>query len=202
MDTIHSKPWDACLTMGKNWSYNKFDTIYKTPEIIIIIIRNFVDIVSKGGNVLLNVGPTTKGVFPEKSTPILLALKNWLKINEEAIYKTSPWKIHGENFTEIPKIEKTAKFSDLVHDETPKDKTPDLRFTAKKNTVYVFARSLIENNLSVKSISKKDPIKSVKLLGNNGTVEWKMGENGLNIKMPLLSNSEVAVYVLKIEFAK
>lgn len=199
MDTIHSEPWEACLTMGKNWGNNQFDTIYKSPE---IIIRNFIDIVSKGGNMLLNVGPTAKGVFPEQSTPIFLALNNWLKINGEAIYNTRPWKIYGENFTEIPKIEKTAKFNDLVHDETPKDKTPDLRFTAKKNTVYIFARSLIENNFTVKSISKKDQIKSVKLLGNNGTVEWKMGKNGLNIKMPLISNSEIAVYVLKIEFAK
>ena len=63
MNEIDPKPWEACLTMGANWGYNKYDTVYKKPD---MMIRNLTDVVSKGGNLLLNIGPNPQGSFPQQ----------------------------------------------------------------------------------------------------------------------------------------
>ena len=87
MNEIDPKPWEACLTMGANWGYNKYDTVYKKPD---MMIRNLTDVVSKGGNLLLNIGPNPQGSFPQQTEPGLNAFRQWIKTNGEAIYGTSP----------------------------------------------------------------------------------------------------------------
>lgn len=93
MNEIDPKPWEACLTMGANWGYNKYDTVYKKPD---MMIRNLTDVVSKGGNLLLNIGPNPQGSFPQQTEPRLNAFRQWIKTNGEAIYGTSPWHTYGE----------------------------------------------------------------------------------------------------------
>lgn len=83
--------WETCMTMNNHWGYNKFDNNYKSTK---QLIRILVDVVSKGGNFLLNVGPTADGRFPEESIKKLKEIGDWMQINGEAIYKTtqSPFK--------------------------------------------------------------------------------------------------------------
>jgi alpha-L-fucosidase len=82
--------WETCMTMNGTWGYKINDHNYKTPE---ILIRNLLDIASKGGNFLLNVGPTNLGEFPQESIDILAKMGQWMKVNSEAVYgtKASPW---------------------------------------------------------------------------------------------------------------
>lgn len=77
-------PWELCLTMNNHWAYNPSDKLYKSPK---VLIRKLVECVSKGGNMILNVGPTAKGNFPKESIEILHGIGEWMKKNSESIYR-------------------------------------------------------------------------------------------------------------------
>jgi alpha-L-fucosidase len=83
--------WETCMTMNDHWGYNKHDDHWKSTE---DLIRKLADIASKGGNFLLNVGPTSEGVFPQPSVDHLREMGEWMKVNGEALYatKASPFK--------------------------------------------------------------------------------------------------------------
>lgn len=191
---IKLEPWEACLTMGRNWSYNKYDTIYKSPD---IMIRHFVDIVSKGGNLLLNIGPTGKGVFPKQTETILKAFHDWLKMNGEAIYGSRPWRVYGENLGQLENSEKVNKeFHDAEYDGTPQDRFPDFRFTCKDDVVYVIARHVNNDTYTLKSFTSEDEIVSVESLDDDIKVKWKMKDYGLNISVD--NKEKNPIYVLKV----
>src|ERR1017187_3712855 len=80
------KPWETCMTLNGHWGYFLGDEKWKSPE---TVIRNLVDIVSKGGNYLLNVGPTGEGIIPQGAVNNLQQVGEWMKINGESIYGTS-----------------------------------------------------------------------------------------------------------------
>ncbi|HEU5069978.1 MAG TPA: alpha-L-fucosidase [Verrucomicrobiae bacterium] len=78
--------WESCMTMNDHWGYNKNDTQWKSTQ---TLVRNLIDCASKGGNYLLNVGPTAEGVFPAPSIERLAEIGRWMKVNRESIYGTS-----------------------------------------------------------------------------------------------------------------
>jgi alpha-L-fucosidase len=88
---IPGADWESCMTMNDHWGYNKNDKNFKTTS---QILRMLADIASKGGNYLLNIGPTADGVFPQESIDRLKEIGSWMKTNGEAIYGTqaSPFK--------------------------------------------------------------------------------------------------------------
>jgi alpha-L-fucosidase len=88
---IPGADWESCMTMNNNWGYNSHDNHWKSSE---DLIRKLIDIASKGGNFLLNVGPTAEGLFPQPSIDRLKDIGSWMSINHESIYGTraSPFK--------------------------------------------------------------------------------------------------------------
>jgi alpha-L-fucosidase len=80
------RDWETCMTMNDTWGFKSYDNNWKSTE---TLIRNLVDIASKGGNYLLNVGPTSEGLIPEPSVERLKEVGKWMTVNEEAIYGTS-----------------------------------------------------------------------------------------------------------------
>ncbi len=100
--------WESCMTMNKHWGYNKNDQNWKSTE---VLVRNLVDCASKGGNYLLNIGPTSEGLFPPASVERLGEIGKWMKVNREAVYGTTaspfpklPWgrctkKVQGKSTT-------------------------------------------------------------------------------------------------------
>ena len=85
LSELDGKDWETCMTMNGTWGYKIADHNWKTPT---TLIHNLVDIASKGGNYLLNVGPTPEGEFPQGSIDALNAIGAWMKLNGEAIYGT------------------------------------------------------------------------------------------------------------------
>ncbi|MGA4643575.1 alpha-L-fucosidase [Limisphaera sp. 4302-co] len=82
--------WESCMTMNDHWGYNKHDQNWKSTR---VLIRNLVDCASKGGNYLLNIGPTAEGTFPEPAVQRLQEIGRWMSRNSESIYgtKASPF---------------------------------------------------------------------------------------------------------------
>jgi alpha-L-fucosidase len=189
-----SKPWESCITMSGKWGYSKFDKAWKTPE---LLVRHLVEIVCKGGNLLLNVGPNSLGEFPAASVQNLSAIGNWMKINNEAIYGTKPFTTVSEytvNVTEV-KAEAMGKSS---NDFTSKKINPDLYFNQKGNNIYVFARSWTTAAITSKTLAQIKNIKNISLLGSTEKVKWQLEADSLVINLPQLSKSEIPVYVFKI----
>lgn len=85
LSELDGKDWETCMTMNGTWGYKSYDQKWKSPH---TLIRNLIDIASKGGNFLLNVGPKADGTFPQESVEILRVFGQWMKVNGEAIYGT------------------------------------------------------------------------------------------------------------------
>jgi len=202
-DKIIPGCWETCITMSRNWGYLKTDTTFKSSEKLIGLL---IDAVSKGGNLLLNAGPTAEGIIRTQNLTLMADIGKWLAVNGEAVYGTKPWKVYGENADsaayKIPQGFK-AEEKDAVFDGTPKDVVQDIRFTTKGNDLYVIARSWRNKDVLVKSLPKQDnPIRSISLLGSKCKIEWNQTAQETKIEIPKQALGEIPVYVFKVKFAK
>lgn len=170
----------------KSWCYIENDDL-KSSETLIQLL---VDVVSKNGNLLLNVGPRADGTFAPEAEQRLLAIGNWLKVNGEAIYDTGPWKIFGEGPAQIVE----GKFKEGA--EKPYT-SEDIRFTTKPGVLYAIAMKRPSGNrLLIKSLPASDrsiPISAVSMLGSSLKVHWKATPEGLAVELPSDVNSELPI---------
>ncbi|MBN1667188.1 MAG: alpha-L-fucosidase, partial [Anaerolineales bacterium] len=86
------QPWETCMTMGQSWAYNPHETRWKEPA---ELVRNLVAVVSRGGNYLLNVGPTANGEFPPEAVARLQHIGRWMDAHQQAIYGTTYTPLQG-----------------------------------------------------------------------------------------------------------
>jgi len=159
------------------------------------IIDDLVDIVSKNGNLLLNVGPKADGTIPEKQQKVLHEIGDWLKVNGEAIYGTRPWVVSGEGNNK-------SEYGYMTDNKQAEYTSQDIRFTTKGETLYAISLAWSDDRIFIHSLAKKaDPdrkITSVSMLGSDEMLEWKHTEEGLEVKYPTRKPSNFA-HVLKIE---
>ena len=93
-------PWELCATMNNHWGYCNFDHQYKTPQ---MLVRKLVECASKGGNMILNVGPDARGNIPEESVQILTEVGKWMKKNGESIYGCGISKLEKPDWGRYPR---------------------------------------------------------------------------------------------------
>jgi len=177
LDHIEPQHWQTDTSVSdKSWGYVQNDT-YKSPE---SLIWQLVDIVSKNGNLLLNIGPRSDGTIPEQATDILRHMGQWLKINGDAIYGTRPWTIYGEGPTKV--------VSGSFHDTATAPYTPqDIRFTTKNEELYAIALGWPEDGkLTIHSLASSGQfhVGSVTLLGSNTKIEWTQDADGTHLELP------------------
>lgn len=194
-DKMMKYPWQTDTSVGtRSWCYIQ-DEVYKTPG---QIIDDLIDIVSKNGNLLLNIGPRPDGTIPEEQQQLLLGIGDWLKTNGEAIYGSRTWKKFGEGSTETTK----GSFTDNHATEyTPQD----LRFTTKGNDFYAIALEWSDKDITITSLTENviadAQIKQVTMLGSEESIQWEKTPEGLKVSFPLKKPCDHA-YTFKISFDK
>ena len=190
---IKQMPWQTDDAIGnKSWGYAAGNT-FKDAR---YVITNLIDIVSKNGNLLLNIGPRPDGTITDEETQTLSGTGKWLDVNGEAIYATRPWKIFGEGPTESA----SGSFTDQKKPFTAQD----IRFTTKGDMLYAIALGVPAANTSIKLLGIKSVngnIAAVELLGSTEKLSWLQQADALVIKPAKNYPSENAV-VYKISFKK
>ena len=186
-------PWQTDTSVSnKSWGYINNDT-FKTAE---FIVHQLIDIVSKNGNLLLNIGPRSDGTIPEEVQQVLLGVGAWLNVNGEAIYGTRPWRIYGEGPTKVE--------AGTFHDTNLRPYTPeDFRFTTKGDVLYVIGLAWPTNGEAViHSLAPSvggQPVQSVGLLGSDAKLQFEQRADGLHVRLPAQVPGKFA-YVLRLTF--
>ncbi len=148
LDNISPLPWQTDTCIGQ-WHY-KVGQVYKTPKKVIDLL---VDIVSKNGNLLLNIPLPASGMPDPEELRILEGITQWTSLNGEAIYATRPWKINGEGPAMNVVIKSNGKEFDPNEGKKPDLTAADIRFTTKGKTLYALVQGWPAGELVIKSLS-------------------------------------------------
>jgi alpha-L-fucosidase len=168
--SLHPSPrefqlWETCMTMNDSWSYNPSDKNFKSPE---KLIRTLVEVASRGGNFLLDVGPTPEGTFPPEDKERLRRIGDWMQANGDSIYKTT----YG-----------------------PLQSLPFGRTTAKDGTTYLHLFDRPTGRLEMSGFPAK--VTSVSLLAGDQACAFQQSGDRLSVDVPALP-SDASVSVLAI----
>jgi len=177
---------------NKSWGYIKDDT-FKSAE---FVVDQLIDIVSKNGNLLLNIGPRSDGTIPEEVQQVLLDVGAWLNVNGEAIYGTRPWRIYGEGPTKVT----AGSFHDT---DTTRYTAEDFRFTTKADALYAIGLGWPTTGEAVihslASTVGNEHVRSVILVGSEAKLQFEQRADGLRVRLPDQAPGKYA-YGLRIMF--
>lgn len=193
LSDIRPISWQTDTSVSnQSWGYIKNDT-FKSPE---FIVHQLVDVVSKNGNLLLNIGPRSDGTIPEEVQHVLLDVGAWMTVNGDAIYGTRPWRIYGEGPTKAA----AGSFHDT---DTTNYTAEDFRFTSKGSVLYAIGlawpgsgEAMIH---SLASTVGSASVRSVNLLGSDAKIQFEQRPEGLHVLLPVQPPAKYA-YALRIEF--
>jgi alpha-L-fucosidase len=192
LNNIRPLYWQTDTSVSyKSWCYVEDDEFKSTTT----IVHDLVDIVSKNGNLLLNVGPKPDGTIPDEAAKLLLGLGEWLNVNGEAIYGARHWITFGEGSTAVGE-------GHMREREDKPFSAEDIRFTTKDNTLYAICLGWPGEATKIRSLGSSSPlgtgrIEQIRMLGSAEPLTWSQEEDGLHIKPPSQRPCEHA-YTFKI----
>ena len=190
LDKAPGFEWENPGTLNTSYGYSQNDHHWvDAPEVVF----RLVDIVSKGGNYLLNVGPTAEGLIPQASVDRLMEVGAWMETNQEAIYGTMPWRVYGEGplFEKaVARAARRGKRPDPggATNASVKQGPVDIRFTAKGDSVYAICLTWPEKDLLVRALGSKAAVRqavtAVSMLGSKEAIQWRQTDDGLSLSVP------------------
>ena len=189
---ISPVPWQTCTAIGKeSWGYTRHNPFKSARQ----IICDLIDIVSKNGMMLLNVGPKPDGTITDEETAILRKIGHWMRINGEGIYDTTPWRWFGEGSVNA--------HDGFFMDGDEKDFTEkDFRFTYKGGCIYAFQLRPNGTDIRLKTFAERGMydfcIDSVSLLGHDEELTFERNKDAMVIHLPQKLGSELPI-CFKIE---
>lgn len=197
MDDIHRHYWQGDTSISHmGWGHIVNDQL-KTPA---RLIYDLVDIVSKNGNFLLNIGPRADGSIPEEVVGVLNSMGSWLNINGEAIYGSSPWKVWGEHSPQTQQRQLNAGHYNEERDLQYNHR--DMRFTTKGDCVYAILFDWPGMEIEIESLGRNagriKNVKEVSLLGAPQALAHSWTDCSLKISLPNQRPCDHA-YVVKIQ---
>jgi len=193
-DRLEPFPWQTDTCIG-GWHYARsiFDRHgYKTAT---TVITTLIDIVSKNGNLLLNIPVKGDGTIDDDEVKVLQDMALWMDVNSEAVFGTRPWLIFGEGAGDVS----AGNFGESRARGYTAD---DIRFTTKGDAIYAFTLGWPQKPVLIRSMAGKSAlvqgdVADVRLLGYSGKLEWSRGDDGLAIQVPSQKPCEHA-YAFKI----
>jgi alpha-L-fucosidase len=195
-DKLQSLPWQTCTCIG-DWHYSKPTYERNGYKSAATVIHMLVDIVSKNGNLLLNIPVRADGTIDEKEVAILEGIAAWMDINKESIFDTRPWKVFGEGpVAEMANPVNAQGFNEGKTAYTDKD----IRFNQKGNILYATVMGAPTGDIVIKSLGSikgKGKVKRIEMLGSKEKQKWKMSAESLTIRKPNNIPNDIAV-VFKI----
>jgi alpha-L-fucosidase len=196
--------WEECHTFGATWGYDRME---KSTDMLTSeqVVHMLIEVVSRGGNLLLNVGPTADGLIPTLIQERLLEIGAWLKVNGDAIYGTRPWRV-VEDGKNIPPVSYAhgGGFQGVMGKYTKSNWRKSVRYTSKDGAVYAISLAWPGKEL-VLSAPVPSEGATAAMLGVPGNLEWRSEGGKMIIEVPQLSVAEVPcryAYVFKLTGVK
>lgn len=192
--TLRPDPWQADTAVSRtSWGYVEGHDYKSATDLIAFLV----DVVSKNGCLLLNVGPKADGTIPEPEAELLRAIGAWLSVNGQAIYGSRPWVVYGEG----PSRVKEGQFTE---NDQPEYSPADLRFTTRDKHLYITALGgAHDGRIRVRSLGRdltlyNQEVASVHLLGHPEPLEFERGAQELTVRLPERGTDDLRMPVLKI----
>jgi alpha-L-fucosidase len=157
--------WESCMTMNDTWGYKSFDDGWKDPK---TLVRMLIDVAAKGGNFLLNVGPTAEGLIPSESVSRLAEIGRWMRLNGEAIHSTTV---------------------------TPYGQPAWGRYTGRAGRVYAHVFDWPKDGRLVLTGMTARP-GSAKLLADGASLPIEQGADGFVVRLPAVAPSSIASVIM------
>ena len=201
-ETAIHRPWEACLTLNRHWGYDKNDRQWKSPE---MVVRCLVDVASKGGNFLINIGPDGEGAVPTPSIERLHSLGEWLAVNGESIRGTTASRIAGGGNQGIVFQEINADGSEKHLDASGAAKSHDAslprgwRSTSKPGCLYLHIFDRPANGMvRLKGLTEK--VKQVTMLADpqHRPLDFQQTDEAFSVTLPE-NIRDTRATVLKLE---